>query len=220
MTDELAKKFAEEIKRKSQKADLGSIIIDELSSIKSSIERNKIEQDHIKYITESHSALISYAQISHTNLPKKLNITADSYIPITAGLYNLEWSSGGAPFRWTGPERALTLNLFIDRSSPAICSFVLLPIRKDQAENQCRILIDGEPINLQIKRSAEAVIVNGAITQRQSAGPTTLTFISPAPFVPAAIDANSDDTRMLGVAMHRLIIDRTPTAKEEADGKS
>lgn len=137
--------------------------------------------------------------------PARSKISAADSFPESAGFYGLEYDEKGRAFRWTGPDRNFWLQLFVDRSAPA--SFVLsfLDFFSNDPIERLRAFVDGDEVQLSVRRNADGYEAVGPLPMRDDAGGTVLTFVIPSLASPAARER--PDSRMLGMRFLALSVE-------------
>lgn len=114
---------------------------------------------------------------------------------------------------WIGPEPAATLELNLDTEGPLRLECVIASYLSQAALDGLRIELDGFPLTLERRQTAEGIRLGGRIPRRfASAGDALpcsprivrLTFHVPHLQRPCDVDPTSSDDRLLGVALQEI----------------
>jgi hypothetical protein len=137
--------------------------------------------------------------------PRKITVDAADSFQGALGLYNLEYDSDGAPFRWSGPDEQFSFRFFIDRRAPVRFTLVFGKIFAEIPPEHLRCFVDGESSELTFHhRVAAGYEAHGVMPLRRDSGGSVLTFAVPATGSP---DIGSQDQRRLGVLFRRLTVE-------------
>ena len=135
-----------------------------------------------------------------TDLPRQVEVSAMEHLLPRDGFYALEYAQDGTAFRWTGPERTFSFNIFIDRRAPLLLTLEALNAAELSLMRNIEIFVDGLPHDRQVQPLGDGFRLVANLEPREGAEATHLNFIVPSVSVPAA----SEDRRVLGVAFTRL----------------
>ncbi len=136
--------------------------------------------------------------------PKTLRIDAGGSTSELIGFHQLEYDDEGLPYRWTGPERQFSVQMFVSRRTPAAFELSFGKFFADSPVEQLRGFVDGEEVPLMIRFGAQGYEARGEMPPRQQAGCTVLTFLVPVMGSPAA--SGSTDRRALGLQFAGLSV--------------
>lgn len=178
----------------------------EVAQLAERMDAQDREIRQLRSLVALQSAVLSAPEQVVTTLPEKADLRADTFISDVKGFFGLEWNRDGAPYRWTGPERAALLDVYVARAQPVILNLVLLKMRSDGKDTQCRILVDGLPITAQVRVSGGYVLYRMNLPPTTRGQKTQVCILSPELFCPRTDNPTSNDTRQLGVAFHRLVM--------------
>ncbi|HEY3776697.1 MAG TPA: hypothetical protein VGL35_01425 [Rhizomicrobium sp.] len=126
-------------------------------------------------------------------------IGADFISPFTVGFYDREFDAADRPYRWTGRGTMFELRLQIDRNPE--WDFAM-ELQKNPHVDISRLRAYLDYIEIPIKASGSDALVRGTIPQKPFCNSATLTFRLPNVFVPKEVNADSPDTRTLGLVFY------------------
>jgi len=153
--------------------------------------------------------LLSNANSSF-DYPKTVTIDATSSSIELIGVHQLEHASDGMPFRWTGPDRHFSIQLFISRREPATFKLHFGKFFAEAPVEQLRAFVDGKEVLLSISGTPGHYQARGELAPREQMGGSVLTFIVPALDSPGTHGGN--DIRLLGLQFIELHVasEKTP----------
>src|SRR5712692_10398925 len=130
--------------------------------------------------------------------PKSLRLDASQLLSTADGFHHLEYSQEGMPYRWTGPSREFSFNVYVSRVRPIEVALRATELREPELQSELVLIVDGEPMNLKFERDDGKWVVRTVLPARADIGATHLTFVA------SSVDSPSDsvDTRLLGIAFH------------------
>jgi len=134
--------------------------------------------------------------------PTVLKLDATQLFNPRDGFHTLEYSQAGVPFRWTGPSREFSFNVFVSRVHPVELVLRANSLLKPELQSALVLIADGEPINLSLAQEGEKWEARTVLPARMGLGATHLTFVSASVGSPP----DSADTRLLGIAFCELEI--------------
>lgn len=140
--------------------------------------------------------------------PKTVKIDAAASSIELVGVHQLEHTSDGMPFRWTGPERHFSIQFFVSRRQPAIFNLRFGRFFADVPVEQLRAFVDGDEVPLSISGAEGGYEARGELPPREKLGGTVLTFVVPALAAPSA--KGYDDVRLLGLLFVELAVAVSP----------
>lgn len=145
-------------------------------------------------------------------LPEHFVVDATFSLSEESGLYPLEYTVKGQPFRWTTSQ--FSFSFFIRRDLPMAFSMRVLRFCLP-GEQRLRCFADGEEIRIDARREQQGFRVGGELPPRSDNGASVLIFVCPTTS-PAEI-GGGEDTRKLGAAFQSLEVG-TPERISMADG--
>ena len=144
--------------------------------------------------------------------PTALKLDASQLFNPKDGFHNLEYSPTGVPYRWTGPTREFSFNVFVGRTQPVALALRATKLMEPELQSELVLIADGEPMNLTFEREDDAWVARAVLPARTDLGATHLVFVSAS----VASPPDSADARTLGIAFSEL--DVRP-AMEAADSR-
>jgi hypothetical protein len=193
--------------------DLIRSLVEELRGLHGEVAVLKNELSALSDYQASRDRLLAIEQVSASiaRLPRSAAIEADQLLRTEDGFYPAEHTSNGTPFRWTGPSREFSFDLFIDRTYGATIRLTALNCMDFEIQKNVALLADGEPISLTMVPEGTGFTLTAFLSPRRGNQATDLVYVLPVVVVPMA----SEDKRPLGIAFARL----TATARmAEEDG--
>jgi hypothetical protein len=137
-----------------------------------------------------------------------LRLTFDQAID-GAGWHHREYEPHHGTFRWTGPSPVATLVLPLARQKALKIRFHVVLWIGDDVLASLRLMIDGQPVDLEKTVEANSIIFEGDIPASAPAGEarfSQLDFVMDRTISPQSLDPSSQDTRELGIAMNWIEI--------------
>ncbi|MGF7206205.1 hypothetical protein GGE65_000766 [Skermanella aerolata] len=189
----------------------------ELAHLAERMDAQDRELRQIRSLLALQSVILRAPEQAQITLPERADLRADTFISDVRGFFGLEWSRDGDPFRWTGPERAALLDVYVARAQPVTLNLVLLKMRPDGQDDQCRILVDGLPVRMQVQITGGYALYRTTLPASVRAQKTQVCIISPELFSSGADNSTLADTRRLGIAFHRLVAYATSSNRARSD---
>ena len=137
--------------------------------------------------------------------PDRLRLDASDASLDSPGFYALEHDGAGAPYRWTGPERHSSIQLFVDRTGPLAFTLTFSRLCDDAPPHLLRAFVDGQDVELKASRSGAVYEAQGVLPPRADHGGTVITFVLPKVCSPS--ESGSADKRILGFAFLALAVE-------------
>ena len=134
--------------------------------------------------------------------PAVVKLDASQLLNPSDGFHNLEYSLSGVPYRWTGPSREFSFNLFVSRAHPVEMVLRATRLMEPQLQSEVVLIADGEPMNVKFVQDGDKWAARTVLPARKDLGATNLTFV----LATVGSPPNSTDTRTLGIAFHDLEI--------------
>ena len=129
--------------------------------------------------------------------PATLRIDPTNSTSEMIGFHQLEYDHEGMPYRWTGPERHFSFQMFISRIAPATFNLHFGKFFASAPVEHLRGFVDGEETALSIRRAGKGYEARGEMPARHQAGGTVLSFVAPA--VESPLQRGLPDNRLLGM---------------------
>jgi hypothetical protein len=129
---------------------------------------------------------------------RKVIITAKALPDRSGGFHNLEHTTNGTAFRWTGPGPESRFTLRVDRTRPVLLKFRILSLGKN-GRADLTVEVDNETYPLREGESHHDVFVAGPLRIRSDNDPTEVRLRVSKLLVPR--QEGSADPRILGVAL-------------------
>jgi hypothetical protein len=193
--------------------DLVEALTDEIASLQSSFDELRRDMEAI----EQYSLLAERLELttgqkkSRAELPRRVEISAMEHLLPRDGFYTLEYADDGTPFRWTGPERTFSFNIYVDRQRPVQVTLEALSASDPTLLRNLEAFADGLPLPRQIQPQGDGFRLFATLQPREAVDSTQLTFVSPCVSAPK----ESEDNRLLGVAFTRLSLLQTEAPRIE-----
>lgn len=121
-------------------------------------------------------------------------------------VYNLQHTSNGLPYRWTGPEVTNVFRLPVSRSSGKTAKIKLVNVIKKDVLNEIEVQVDSAtvPHELVFEDGLNNIVVE--IPIRDKKGETELALKIGATYSPSEL-GTFDDSRKLGLAVNSICIE-------------
>lgn len=132
--------------------------------------------------------------------PATLKLDASQLLSPSDGFYHLEYSVEGVPYRWTGPSREFSFNVFVSRTRPVDLALRATRLMDPKLQSAFILIADGDPMNMEFAEEGEKWVARTVLPARTDLGATHLTVVLPSIGRPL----DSPDTRTLGIAFHDL----------------
>jgi len=142
--------------------------------------------------------------------PTSVRLDADQAFRDAVGFHRLEQDPKGRPYRWTGPEREFSFQLFVDRSRPAHFTLGFDNFYVPEPIDNLRCLVDGAPVKLDFERVDDLWCASGAAPVRPDRGGTAIVFVVPR--VESPEDRGESDSRRLGLYYRWFEFETEPAA--------
>jgi hypothetical protein len=147
-----------------------------------------------------------------TVFPAQIEIRADSLWLDFVGFYELEYDEKGNGFRWTGPERHFSFQVFLDRRTTSVFTLTYQEVIDDEALEGLRSFVDGVEVALSVRPAVHGYLATGVLPPRKGSGGTVLTFVVAAVSPPSA--TGDSDQRPLGLKFRSLVVEPSRNASE------
>jgi hypothetical protein len=121
------------------------------------------------------------------------------------GFHGLEYDGSGAPYRWTGPNRAFHFELTVNRTRPLELRLRYSRMYENPKNEFVKCYVDGVEIEAQTVAVGNEFEVLATLPAREGAGVTNLTWMCPRVRSPADL-GESTDVRKLGLTFRWLKI--------------
>ena len=140
-----------------------------------------------------------------SHYPSHVSIdAANSYLG-ALGFYEVEHDHNGVPYRWSGPERQFSFQIFVDRRESARFTLKFGQIYANAPLEGLLCFADGERVELTVKRVAAGHEAKGLLPLRKDSGGSVLTFLCPATESPE--ERGFADRRQLGISFRVLTVE-------------
>lgn len=146
--------------------------------------------------------VLETAAASNVRLPRVVVIEPDHLLRPQDGFYGVEYTAGTTPFRWTGPSRQFSFDLFVDRTYGADLQLDALSCIDFEVQKDILLLVDGESVPVVLVPHETGFVATARLTAREGPQSSNLVFILSAVLVPP----ESTDQRELGIAFGRLTV--------------
>src|ERR1700743_2074738 len=129
--------------------DLVRGLIEELQGLRREVAALKRELSALSDYQASRDRLLAIEQASEriAHLPRSVVIEPDQLLRAQDGFYPVEQTSEGEPFRWTGPSREFSFDVFVDRTFGAEIRLTALNCMDFEIQKNVALLVDGEPVS-------------------------------------------------------------------------
>ena len=134
-------------------------------------------------------------------LPRSAVVDADQMLQFQDGFYQVEYTSKGVPFRWTGPSPYFSFEVFIDRSRGAELTLDILSSIDFDAQKDISLFTDGVKTPVKLVAGDPGFSITAVLPARIGGAGTNLLFVLPTTLKPGA-----GEERALGVAFTRLAL--------------
>jgi hypothetical protein len=135
-------------------------------------------------------------------LPGSVTIEPDQMLSPRDGFYPAEITDSGRAFRWTGPTREFSYEVYVERSQGAGLKLEVLNCIDYEAQKDLKLLVDGQPVPLESTQVGSGFEVQAQLPPSGEGRASNLLFVVPAVLAPP----DSSDDRLLGVAVGRLTV--------------
>lgn len=179
-----------------------------LRTLEAAVARLQARLDALEVFERHRNAVLArYPAVEHAALARSVSIPASGFIDAGDGFYSLEHGADGRPFRWTGPTAEPHVTVWVDRSQPIQVEVAFAALGRSPVDAPLEVRVDGvahplRPVETGLRRLA------GPIPPRAGAGATEIVLHAPILFSPQ--QEGSADTRVLGFAVHEIVV--TPAA--------
>ncbi|MFC6689690.1 hypothetical protein [Jhaorihella thermophila] len=113
-------------------------------------------------------------------LARSAEIRATDYLPPAAGFHALQFTAGGTPYRWCGPEGTLQFAVHVDRTQGARLRLEMRFAVEPENFRHVELLDGRQPVPVEIAASGESrAVVTATLPPREDEGGTYLTFRFP-----------------------------------------
>ncbi len=113
-------------------------------------------------------------------LARSAEIRATDYLPPAAGFHALQFTAGGTPYRWCGPEGTLQFAVHVDRTQGARLRLEMRFAVEPENFRHVELLDGRQPVPVKIAASGEnRAVVTATLPPREDEGGTYLTFRFP-----------------------------------------
>lgn len=146
--------------------------------------------------------VLETAAASNVRLPRVAVVEPDQSLRPQDGFYGVEYTAGTTPFRWTGPSRQFSFDLYVDRTHGADLRFDALNCIDFDIQKDILLVADGESIPVSLTQQEAGFVITARLPSRKGQQITNLVFILPAVLTPPG----SDDPRELGIAFRHLSV--------------
>ncbi|WP_294534116.1 hypothetical protein [uncultured Rhodoblastus sp.] len=147
--------------------------------------------------------------------PDKIAIdAADSFLG-ALGFYELEHDMDGLPFRWSGPDRQFSFQLFVNRQEPCYFDLTFGQFFAEAPIDRLQCRVDGENVELSLEGARGRYQASGVLPPRKDRGGTLLTFVCPEMASPESL--GYADRRLLGLTFYRLTADKQAPSPATAE---
>jgi hypothetical protein len=152
--------------------------------------------------TRDRLLVLENAAASNVRLPRIAVIEPDQSLRPLDGFYGVEHTGENIPFRWTGPSRQFSFDLFVDRTYGADLKLEALSCINFEIQKDFLLVADGEPVPVSLSRQDAGFSATARLSARKGGQSSNLVFILPAVLSPPG----SSDKRELGIAFARLAV--------------
>jgi hypothetical protein len=182
--------------------DLVRGLIEELHELRREVAALKRELSALSDYQSSRDRLLAIERVSESiaPLPRNAVIESDQLLRAEDGFYPVEQTSDGTPFRWTGPSREFSFDVFVDRTYGAEIRLAALNCMDFEIQKNVALLVDGEPVSQTMEPEGSGFTLTAFLSPRKGSQATDLVYVLPAVIVPTG----SEDKRPLGIAFARL----------------
>jgi hypothetical protein len=132
--------------------------------------------------------------------PASLKLDAAQLLNPGDGFHGLEYSESGIPYRWTGPGREFSFNVYVSRRQPVEVTLQATKLIQPELQSELLLIADGEPMNLKFDKEKEKWVARTTLPEREGLSATHLTFVLGSVGSPPG----GTDTRLLGIAFHEI----------------
>jgi len=146
--------------------------------------------------------VLETAAASNVRLPRVAVVEPDQSLRPQDGFYGVEYSGGTIAFRWTGPSRQFTFDLYVDRTHGADLRLDALSCIDFDVQKDILLVADGDSIPVSLTPQEAGFVVTARLPSRKGQQMTNLVFIVPEVLMPPG----SDDPRHLGIAFQHLSV--------------
>ena len=137
--------------------------------------------------------------------PARIRVESDQSFREGLGFHSLEHDIRGRPYRWTGPEREFSFQLFVDRRLPSAFKLCFDELYVKAPVEELKSYVDGRLTALTATRIDDYWRVSGILPPRGDRGGTVIAFVVPKVEAPQA--RGEADPRRLGMRFRWLEVE-------------
>lgn len=175
------------------------------AALSATLHELRLFQDYAAHLIEAEPA--AHPALA---LPDHVTVHAHEVFDPQDGFYQLENDADGRPFRWTGPQRHVSIVVCIDRSVALNIVMEVIALIDDARQRNMSLLVDGTTIPFPLDPVPGGYVGRANLPPARHAERTRLTFLVPHVALETAGCANP---RLLGFAFRSLAI--SPAARLE-----
>ncbi|HEY4114609.1 MAG TPA: hypothetical protein VGM17_11180 [Rhizomicrobium sp.] len=195
--------------------ELMHALVKELRDLNRELQNLKCEVEALRtYRIAKQRWLASDSLIKSTvSLPASACVTAAELLYQSNGFYSLEHTREGIAFRWTGPSRSFSFDLFVDRMHGAELELRALSCVDFERQKNIVVMVDGERVSSNVERRRDSVLLTAELPTSADGTASHLEFVVPEVIPPP----ESDDSRLLGISFTSLLVKAHPKPAVGAD---
>jgi hypothetical protein len=190
-----------------QGSDLASAIASRFRSLEGRIgdlQRRLATLEIYSKYAELSSRLAATAGAEPIAALGSVSVSAIEYLSARENFYEVEYSEGGQPYRWTGPERSVGFTFMLDRRSPLDLQLVIFGFVDPQRQGPLLVKVDGNAVDVSETENPQGGLL---FTARIPPRPEQLNLATELEvFVRQTITPSAQDPRRLGAAFSELRI--------------